>query len=348
MKFDYRKLKENTEPYIIAELGSNHNGDMELARKLIKSAKEQGADCVKFQSWSKETIFSKQVYDENKFLADDYRDRDDYTLEEIVDKFSISESQLRDMKEYCHEINIDFTSTPFSNREVDFLVDELNVDWIKVASMDLNNLPFLKYIAKKNIPVVLSTGMSSIAEIDEAVRTLEKYGSGDIVLLHCVSIYPPDDSLINLDNIKMLSELYGYPTGYSDHSLGIVAPIIAIGKGACMIEKHFTLDQNLFGWDHKISATPKELREIVVACKRGANMSGSYRRVVVEPDERIEAFRRSIVFTRDMSEGETISRADLDFKRPGSGIEPKEIDKIVGKKIKNNVKKDSLIKWEDF
>ena len=142
-------------PYFIAELGSNHNGDMDLARKLIDSAKEAGADCVKFQSWSKDTIFSRKVYEDNYFLSDDYRDRDDYTLEQIVNEYSISADELLDMKKYADNIGIDFTSTPFSKDEVDFLVDEIKSDFIKVASMDLNNYPLLEYIAGKGKPIIL-------------------------------------------------------------------------------------------------------------------------------------------------------------------------------------------------
>lgn len=154
VKYVYNYCK----PYIIAELGSNHNGDMELARKLIVQPKEAGADCVKFQSWSKDTIFSKKTYEENYFVADDYKDRSDYTLEQIVEEFSISEEELLEMKAFADQIGMDCTSTPFSKKEADFLVDKLNSPFIKVASMDLNNYPFLEYLAKKNRPMILSTG----------------------------------------------------------------------------------------------------------------------------------------------------------------------------------------------
>ena len=195
-------------PYIIAELGSNHNGDMDLARKLIIQAKEAGADCVKFQSWSKESIFSRKTYEENYFVADDYRSRADYTLEQIVEEFSISEEELLEMKAFADQVGIDCTSTPFSKREADFLVDNLNSPFIKVASMDLNNYPFLEYLAKKDRPIILSTGLSEMYEIDKAIRTIENAGNNKIVILHCVSIYPPKDEQVNLRNILTLQKIY--------------------------------------------------------------------------------------------------------------------------------------------
>src|SRR3972149_11019524 len=169
-----REVFSFCEPYISAEIGSNHNGDMELAKRLIVAAKEAGADCVKFQSWSNETIFSRKVYEENYFLRDDYRNRSDYTLEEIVDEFAISEQELLEMKKFAGEVGIDCTSTPFSKKEVDFIVEVVKTPFIKVASMDLNNYPFLDYIARKSLPVVLSTGLSELYEIDKAIRTIEK------------------------------------------------------------------------------------------------------------------------------------------------------------------------------
>lgn len=348
MKFNDFVIENFTEPYIIAELGSNHNGDMNLARRMIDIAKERGADCVKFQSWTKETIFSKEVYDKNYFLADDYRNREDYTLEQIVEKFSVSEKELIELKEYCDKVKIDFTSTPFSKREVDFLVDILNVSFVKVASMDLNNYPFLEYIAKKNKPIVLSVGLSTLADIDEAVSAIKKAGNNQIILLHCVSIYPPKDDEVNLNNIDMLRNLYQCPVGYSDHTLGTTAPILSIAKGACIIEKHFTLDKEMFGWDHKISADPEELEIIVRECKKAYKMLGSYNKIVTESQERKDAFRRSIVAARDIKEGEVIQEEDLDYKRPGTGIEPRYRNFIIGKPAKRNLKYDEIIQMEDF
>ncbi len=348
------KLTENKEvfdyckPYIIAEIGSNHNGDMDLARKLIIKAKEAGADCVKFQSWSKDTIFSKKVYKKNYFLADDYRNRNDYNLEDIVEKFSISESELSEIKKYADIADIDCISTPFSKREVDFLVDELKVNFIKVASMDLNNYPFLEYIAGKNLPIVMSTGLSTLSEIDRAVRRIEEAGNNELIILHCVSLYPPEDNQVNLNNMETLRKNYSYPVGFSDHTLGFSISLAAVAKGACIIEKHFSLDKNMFGWDHKISADFDELKTIVNESVRIHKAIGSYRIAVNEDDERIKAFRRSIVAARKIKRGEIITKDMLDFKRPAEGIEPGYIDFIIGKTAKRDIEYDEIIKIEDF
>lgn len=348
IKIGNRVIKDYSEPYIIAEIGANHNGNIDLAKKLIDIAKEKGADAVKFQSWTKDSIFARQVYDNNYFLADDYRNRTDYTLESIVAAYALGKEEHKSLKNYCDEVGITFSSTPFSEEEVDFLVDELDVEFIKIASMDLNNYPFLEYVAKKGKPIVLATGLSSLAEIDDAISVILRTGNEKIIILHCVSIYPPKEEEVNLNNIDMLRNLYGFPTGYSDHTIGIAAPILSIAKGACMIEKHFTLDKNMEGWDHKVSADPVELGIISAECKKAYKMLGSYSRVVNESQERLDAFRRSIVTTREIKAGEVIRRADITMKRPGTGIEPKYINFVVGKIARKDIGFDVLLKNDDF
>ena len=352
MKINLTKNKEVynfCKPYIIAELGSNHNGDIELAKKLIIEAKEAGADCVKFQSWSKDTIFARKKYEENFFLADDYRNRDDYTLEKIVEEYSISEDELLEMKRFADKVGIDCTSTPFSKKEADFLIEKLESPFIKVASMDLNNYPFLEYLAKKGKPMVISTGLSELYEIDKAVKTIENVGNKQIVILHCVSTYPPKDEDINLNNISSLMKIYPkYPIGFSDHTLGTVVPIASMALGACVIEKHFTLDKNMKGWDHKVSATKDEMQVIVEGASRIHTALGSFRITAMESDERRREFRRSIVLTRDMKKGETIKEEDIDFKRPGSGLEPGMSEFVIGRTVNRDLKYDHILQKEDI
>lgn len=352
MKVQLTKNKElfnYCRPYVIAELGSNHNGDMDLAKKLILQAKEAGADCVKFQSWSKDTIFAKKKYEDNYFIADDYRDRNDYTLEEIVDEYSISEEELLDMKKFADEVGIDCTSTPFSKKETDFLVDKLDSPFIKVASMDLNNYPFLEYLAKKGKPIVISTGLSELYEIDKAVKTIENAGNNQIVILHCVSTYPPVDSDVHLNNIKTLMATYPeYPIGFSDHTLGTAIPLASVVLGACLIEKHFTLDKNMEGWDHKVSATKDEMREIVENAKRVSDAMGSFRITATESDEKKREFRRSIVLTREMKKGEVITYEDIDYKRPGGAFDPEMTEFIVGRTVNKDLKFDHILTKEDI
>jgi N-acetylneuraminate synthase len=305
---------------------------------------------VKFQSWTKDSVFSRKVYDENCFLSDDYRNRTDFTLEEIVDKFSVSEEELRELKGFCHEVGIDFSSTPFSQREVDFLTDELDVAFLKVASMDLNNYDFLRYMATKQKPIILSTGLSRLSEIDKAVATIEATGNRQIILLHCVSVYPPLDEGVNLNNMDMLRANYpDYPAGYSDHTIGTSIPLAAVAKGACLIEKHFTLDKEMFGWDHKVSANFDEMREIVVGAERIVKALGSYRRVLTQAEEKqIPAYRRSIVAARPIPQGKVIEREDLDTKRPGTGVEPQYMSMVIGRMAKRDIAFDSLLDGEDF
>jgi N-acetylneuraminate synthase len=336
-------------PYVIAELGSNHNGDMGLAKKMIVQAKEAGADCVKFQSWNKDSIFSRKKYEDNYFIADDYRNRTDYTLEKIVDAYSISEDELLEMKNFADELGIDCTSTPFSKKEADFLVEKLETPFIKVASMDLNNYPFLEYLARKQKPMVIATGLSELHEIDKAVKTIESTGNNQLVILHCIATYPPIDTDVNLNNIKTLMRNYPeYPIGFSDHTLGTAIPLAAVALGACLIEKHFTLDKNMEGWDHKVSATVDEMQLIVENSKRVSDALGSYRITAPESKDRKQEFRRSIVLTREMQKGEVITSVDIEYKRPGYGFEPGMTDFVVGRTVNKDLKFDHILTKEDI
>lgn len=349
IKLGERLIGPYESPYIIAELASNHNGDMQLAKRLIKCCSDAGADCVKFQSWSKDTIFSKIKYEENYFLADDYRNRTDYTLEKIVDKYSISEQQLFEMREYAYSHNITMTSTPFSKEEADFLVDVLKAPFIKVASMDLNNIPFLEYLASKKKPMILSTGMGTLSEIDQAVRAVEHSGCNNIVILHCVAEYPPNDSLVHLRKIETLKKQFPkYNIGFSDHTIGTAIPIAAIALGATVIEKHITLDKNMEGWDHKVSATPDELISIIEASKKIPLAMGSSRIEVVESELRRQEFRRGAVASRDLYSGYILKSKDITFKRPARGIRPDELKYLIGRKLAKSVKKDQIVNWDDL
>jgi sialic acid synthase SpsE len=342
-------INNYSKPYVIAELGSNHNGDMSLAKKMIIEAKEAGADCVKFQSWSKDSIFARKKYEDNYFIADDYRDRTDFTLKEIVEEYSISDTELLEMKAFADEVGIDCSSTPFSKAEADFLVDNLKSPFIKVASMDLNNYPFLDYLARKGLPMIISTGLSELHEIDKAVRVIENAGNAQICILHCVSTYPPVDTDVNLNNLTTLMNTYpDYPVGFSDHTIGIEIPLASVALGACLIEKHFTLDKSMEGWDHKVSATKDEMKGIVNGAKRINDALGSFRIFATESDEKKAEFRRSIVLTRDFKAGEKITANDVDYKRPGTGIKPEMTEFIVGMSVNKDLEFDHILTKEDL
>ncbi len=333
-------------PFIIAEIGANHNGEMGLAKEMIYSAKDCGCDCVKFQSWTPDSIISQEEYDRNK-VYNDSRKKHFGSLRAMVEKYYLRKEQHYELIEYCREIDIEFISTPFSYEEVD-LLEELDVPFFKVASMDINNLDLLECIAKKKKPILLSTGMANIEEIERAVAVIEEHNK-NLVILHCISIYPPKYEDINLNNIKLLQELFEFPIGFSDHSIGTTIPIASVALGACVIEKHFTLDKNLPGWDHLVSADPYEMRTIVEESKNVQLALGNHRRIVSEDEQNKKLkFRRSVVSTKELRKGLKIKREDFTYKRPGTGIKPDEAKYIIGRKINRNILKDEIINWEDL
>ena len=326
----------NEVPYIIAEIGANHNGDMRLAKKLIKSAKRSGANCVKFQSFSTKNLFSIKSYQLNPKLKDE------------VSKYAISNFNLIKMKAYAEKLNLDFAVTAFTKEGIDFLADKIKVDFFKVASMDLNNLDFLEYVSKKKKPIVLSTGLSNSLEIKEAVKTIEKAGNKRIVLLHCISNYPPKDNEINLNNIDGLFKTYPYLVGFSDHTIGTSISLAAIAKGACIIEKHFTLDKTMEGWDHKISADEKDMKILTKESKKIFSALGSCRRTRPENKNTLGSFRRSIVAAKKIKKGEVFTEELIDVKRPGTGLSPNYKKFLIGKIAKRNISYDEIIKIDDF
>lgn len=337
------KLRDGTvvgdykRPYIIAEVNSSHNGNVEIAKKMIDAAKESGCDCVKFQSWSAASLYSKTYYRENPIAK------------RFVDKFSMNPEQLREMADYCKQVGIGFSSTPYSEEEVDFLV-EIRTPFIKIASMELNNPEFLSYIASKGVPIVLSTGMGEMQEIKKAVKIIEDAGNPNLILLHCVSIYPAEETTINLNNIIGLrNEFSKYPIGFSDHTMGDTVAIGATALGAAVIEKHITLDKKKIGMDNQMAMEPSDLKYLIEKCQMIQIALGNKERSIL-PEEYVQRanMRRSIVSTRDMVVGEIITRRDLYAKRPGTGISPEKIEDLVGKVVQNNIEADTIIKESDF
>ncbi|RJP75599.1 MAG: polysaccharide biosynthesis protein [Desulfobacteraceae bacterium] len=341
-----RLIGPNHPPYIIAEIGSNHNGDMDLCRRIIDAAVACGADAVKFQSWSKSSLISTQEYSRN--ISYDDKKRHFGSLEAMVEKYQLTQDQHIAISAYCHEKKIAFLSSCFSPEEVD-LLESLSVPAHKIASMDIVHVPLLEYVASTGKPIILSTGMAALAEIDRAVDILKSNGSGPIVLLHCISIYPPEYDDIHLNNIKMLEQTFQLPVGFSDHTIGTSIPLAAVALGACIIEKHFTLDKNLAGWDHWISAEPDELKKIVEESRNIFNALGNYKRIVRQAEkEKRQKFRRCVVIKKPLKRGDRLSTKDIDFKRPGTGISPDELKYIVGRSLKRDMKEDEELKWSDL
>jgi len=350
MKIKLTKKKEvfnHCSPYIIAEIGANHNGDMDLAKKMIDSAITCGCDAVKFQSWNNKSLVSKTGYKQNTVFTDSKK-KHFGSLEEMVDKYYLRKEQHFELKNYCISRGIDFCSTPFSQKEVD-LLNELDVEFFKIASMDINNYPLLKYVAQFDKPILLSTGMANLGEIEKAVKIIEEEGNSKIIILHCVAIYPPEDKDLNLKNISMLKKTFGYPVGFSDHTIGFAAPLASIALGACIIEKHFTIDKDLPGWDHEISANPEEMKIIVENSKIINNSLGQFKRIVsIAEEEKKKVFRRSIVLNKNLKAGDIIKENDIDLKRPGIGLAPDQINFVIGKKLNKDFEADCLLTKDDI
>lgn len=338
IKFNDGTVIENYgRPYIIAEVNSSHNGDVEVAKKMIDAAVDTGCDCVKFQSWTTDTLYSKTYYDKNPIAK------------RFVDKLSLSSDELKQMSDYCKSKNIGFSSTPYSCQEVDFLV-QCDVPFIKISSMEINNLEFIEYIGNKQVPVVISTGMAEENEIRAAIRTLEKTGNKNIVILHCVSIYPAELTKINLRNISWLEEEYPqYAIGFSDHTIGDSAAIASVALGASVIEKHITLDSKKIGMDNQIAMEPQDLKMFTQKVRDISLSLGSLKRIVTSEEyaQRLK-MRRSIVATRDIEVGETIAKEDLTYKRPGDGISPDRAKLLIGCKAKQKIQKDTIISISDI
>lgn len=331
-------ISDYGEPYFISEVNSSHNGSMELAKKMIDASVDIGCNCVKFQSWSVSSLYSKTYYDANPISR------------RFVEKFSMSSGQLKELAKYCYCKGISFSSTPYSEEEVDFLVEECDVPYIKIASMELNNPRFLRYIGSKHVPVILSTGMSTMDEIEYAVNELHDVGVEQMAILHCVSIYPTLLTNVNLNNIIGLRKKFGmHPVGFSDHTEGDAAAIAAVALGAGVIEKHLTLDKSRVGMDNGMATEPPEFKSLVSKCCDIQAAMGTSDRVLIQQEiDQQRNMRRSLVAARDIAEGGVIKEEDLYAKRPGTGIPPNQIDSVVGKKAAKNIKADTLIYPEDL
>lgn len=339
-----REVGPGMQPYIIAEIGSNHNGDMNLCRELIDAAASAGVDAVKFQSWTDRSLIAEEEYARNT----EYSDKKKHfgSLREMVTAYQLTEGQHREASAYCHDRGVVFCSTPFSAQEVD-LLDELSVPFFKVASMDVVHLPLLRYVARKQRPILLSTGMATLAEIERAIETIRGEGNEQIVLLHCISIYPPEYETIHLRNIDTLQRSFGFPVGFSDHTLGTAIPLAAVALGACVIEKHFTLDQDMAGWDHAISADPEQMRTIVYESQNIFMALGDGTRTVSAGEmEKRKKFRRSLVTRRTLNRGSVLTEADLDAKRPGTGIGPDKLGYVIGRRLNSDLSADQVLRWE--
>ena len=329
--------------FIIAEAGVNHNGSIDLAIKLIDVAKHCGADAVKFQTFRADLLASRQAH------KAPYQERTTNAAEsqfEMLERLQLDEAAHRRLIEHCREVGIQFLSSPFDAQSAD-LLDSLDVPLLKVPSGEITNLPFLEHLARKNRPMILATGMSTLGEVEEAVKVIQAAGVAQLTLLHCVTEYPAPYSDVNLRAMNTLKWAFNLPVGYSDHSPGIEIAIAAVALGAAVIEKHFTLDRSLPGPDHAASLEPDELLQMVAAIRNveaalGSGIKGP------APCElaNLPVARKSVVAARKLAQGHKLATEDLDIKRPGNGLTPKLLRVLIGRTLRVSVDKDEMIKWD--
>lgn len=328
--------------FIIAEAGVNHNGSVEIAKELIDKAKAAGADAIKFQTFKAERLVSKTAEKAAYQKKTTSKDESHY---EMLRRLELDEDDHQELINHCRKRKITFLSSPFDEESAD-LLDRMGVRIFKIPSGELTNLPFLQHIAKKNKPIIMSTGMSTLREVDEALKAISKSGNKSVTLLHCVTEYPAPFEEINLKAMLTLEKVFNLPVGYSDHTLGIEVAIAAVALGAEIIEKHFTLDRNMEGPDHKASIEPSELKQMITAIR---NVEVSLGHGVKKPAScelrNINIARKSIVATRYIGKGERITKAKVAVKRPGNGIQPKDLDKLLGHITKRAIRANEVITW---
>ena len=334
---------------VIAEAGVNHNGDLELAMKLVDSAANAGADFVKFQTFKSEKLATKKAK-KAKYQQENQPIEKEISQLEMLSKLELSSEDHLILNEYCEEKNIQFLSTAFDLESVD-LLSGLRIPFFKIPSGEITNLPYLKKIGRTKKPIILSTGMANIDEVAQALQVLLKAGTKkeEITVLHCNSAYPTPFEDVNLKAMLSMQKKFDVKVGYSDHTLGIEVAIGAVALGASVIEKHLTINRQLPGPDHASSLEPEEFSHMVRAIRNiEQSLGNGEKKPSASEVENIKFVRKSICLARNMSAGEYIDEDDLIMKRPGEGISPMKTDMILGKKLVRDVSKDEAIGWNDF
>ncbi len=346
LKIGNKKVGQGQPVFIIAEAGVNHNGRLDLALKLVDEASKAGADAVKFQTFKAEQV----VTGSGEMAAYQRRNTGSAGKQlSLLRQLELKDDFYKPIIEYCKKRNIIFLSTPHGGfASVDFL-QKLGVPAFKFGSGDLTNLPLLAYAAKFKKPMIISTGMATMAEIKEAANVVQKTGNNQIVVLHCTTNYPCPAKEVNLRAMPAIYKDIQLLVGYSDHTEGSQASVMAVTLGACMLEKHFTLDKNLSGPDHKASATPQELASLVAAVRSAEMMLGSNQKKPTKSElQFLPLIRKSIVAAKDIKKGEKFSIANLSIKRPGHGLEPRHYFKLVGKRATEDIIADTLLQRKHY
>jgi N,N'-diacetyllegionaminate synthase len=338
-----KTISRNHPCYIIAEIGGNHNGKEALAVKLVEEAVKSGVDAVKFSRFDTERFMTRS--NEPGYLSQN-SGRNGSNMADSYKNLGVSGEMLSRIANLCKRHNVDFLSTPFDEESVDLVV-KIGVPAIKIASGDLTADPFLKYVAQQKLPVILSTGMSNIEEVRYAVSLLLDNGCPELSLLHCVSSFPAEPDALNLKVVRSLAREFEVPVGFSDHTAGMEAAPIAVAAGACIIEKHFTLDRELPGPDHAFSLDPYGMTQLIKAIRQVEVMLGVEKKAPSEAELEYRKFgRRSIAARVAIEPGSVITEAMLTLKRPGTGIAPRDLYKVLGKKAKVRVSEGEMLSWD--
>ena len=341
VKIENRTIGQGQKCFIIGEIGSNHNRDKGVVRKLIDAAAEAKFDAVKFQVYDPEEAFSKNVTTSDVGLEHMYGKGPWWEI--ARDRILMPREWFKEMFDYARKKKLIPFSAVHRPEDIEFLLD-LGSGVFKIASIDCNHLPLLKQVAKFKKPMIISTGMAHLKEIDETIKAVNRIGNRDLIILHCVSCYPPRPEILNLRNITTFSERYNYPVGYSDHSISNVSAIAAVALGACVIEKHLTLDRKMEGPDHPFALEPKDMKELVASIREVERTLGKKERVLSKDElASRKMIRRSLVAKVDIPSGSLIRMSAVKFARPGTGISPNLFKEIEGRRAKRNIPAETII-----
>ena len=338
-----RKIGQGEPCYIIAEVSANHNGKIEEAKKIIELAKEAGADCVKVQTYTADTITMNCHNDYFLLKEGTWKGKN---LHDLYTDASMPWEWQGELKQYADQIGIDFFSTPFDATAVDFL-ESIQVEFYKIASFEIIDIPLIEKVAKTGKPIILSVGMASLGEIEEAVATIRKYGN-EFALLKCSSAYPAVPENMNLRTIPNMKELFGVPVGLSDHSMGSVSAIVAVSLGANLIEKHICISRTIEGPDSSFSMEPEEFKQMVADVRVAEKALGKISYQVTEHEKSNYMSRKSIFVTSDIQKGEIINSNNIRVIRPGYGMEPKYYDTVLGQVALKDLKRGTPLSQKDI
>lgn len=342
MKIGNREIGNAHPTYIIAEMSANHAGDIERAKEIIHAAKEAGADCIKIQTYTPDTITID--CDLPYFHISDGTWNGENLYQLYQKAFTPWEWQ-RELKEEADKLQIDFFSSPFDNTAVDFL-EEIGVKFYKIASFELVDIPLIEYVASKKKPIIMSTGMATLAEIDEAVAAVRRQGNDDLALLRCASAYPAITDEMNLRTMQNMKETFGVPVGLSDHSMGAVGAVTAVALGASIIEKHFCLDRAIENPDSSFSMNPSEFKQMVKDVRQAEMAIGCVKYGPTRQEMGNLQFRRSIFCVKDIKKGEKITRDNVRIIRPGYGLVPKYYNEIMGQKALQDIRRGTPLQFD--